>query len=327
MTEIEKIYKKLCSKEQKYIYYNKFQVVKARLEESYYPFISQANPYMTDHGEGHINRILEKLYRLLKPHLPITGNPNGRIIDVENLHLLLHSLLWHDIGNLFGRHAHNDKRNIKKVFNLIKEFLYDEPRRSYIPLIAEGHSGAGSIERNINNPSITIHDYTIYPRFLSALIRIADEIDEDNRRIESRITPPPESEAYWAFCRMNQAIIPEYIFDPVKGASFEIKVNSNIYKNSLCKILKKGKNNVMAFKEYVFRINKINNERIYCNKFLSDAFYFNQIEKVSVEINILDENDVRIESMTFILNDNIHGIDILKQDDVKQLIKRYSFRS
>lgn len=223
MIKIEEIYQEMCKRNDA-LYFYSYCLVKSRLEKNYFPYIRDVQPFKTDHGIGHVDRILEKLSHFLQPHLPLPGNPNDLIIDLENLNLLMHSVLWHDLGNLYGRLDHPQK--ITNIFDEVKSFLYDPPHHKWILKIAQAHSGAESIEKQIEDTSATVYDSVIYPQFLSALLRISDEIDEDQRRAEGRIISivPKENKAYWQFCQCTESIIPVYQADSLGNAVLEIQI-------------------------------------------------------------------------------------------------------
>ncbi len=324
MNKIEEIYQEMCNRSNP-LYFSTYSLVKSRLEKSYFPYLRDVQPFKTDHGIGHVDRILEKFSHFLNPHLPVSGNPRERIIDLENLNLLMHAVLWHDLGNLFGRIDH--PQNIKKVFNGVKSFLYEPPHQEWILKVAEGHSGAESIERKIEDTPITIYDYTIYPRFLSALLRISDEIDEDQRRVESRVfsNAPRECEAYWKFCLFTESIIPVYRMDSLGNVDLDIQIRCKMGGKDIKGEWGKNGSMVTAINEYISRVNKINEERIYCNKFLQQysALYFRKIEKIRTEITIIsDENEIA-DRISFDFTDDRKKDDFFEDDHVEKTLKKH----
>lgn len=323
MNKIEEIYQEMCSRNN-VLYFYAYSLVKSRLEKSYFPYLRDVQPFKTDHGIGHIDRILEKFSHFLMPHLPVSGNPQERIIDIENLNLLMHAVLWHDLGNLFGRINH--PQNIKKIFNEVKFFLYEPPHQEWILKVAEGHSGAESIERNIEDAPIMIYDYTIYPRFLSALLRISDELDEDQRRVETRVIScaPKECEAYWNFCLLNESIVPVYQNDSFGNVELEIRIRCKMQKKDFREQWGKNGGLIAPINEYLSRINKINEERIYCNKFLQQysALYFRRIDRIRTEITI-SEGDRPSDKIQFDFTDERKKDDFFKDEYIKNTLEKY----
>jgi len=324
MIKIEEEYKKMCMEHQP-LYFYTYEVVKGRLEKSYFPYLRDVQPFKTDHGIDHINRILEKLSHFLKQHLPLPGQLNSRIIDIENLNLLMHAVLWHDLGNLYGRSDH--AQNINEIFNTVKSFLYEPHHQEWIPKIAKAHSGAGSIEKKIGETSVNIYDSVIYPQFLSALLRISDELDEDCRRSEGRIlfTVPQKNVAYLQFCQCNNSITPVYRSNSRGDMMLEIQINSKMRSKDIKTIWKKDAGDVTAIEEYIFRVNKINDERIYCNKFLQEhsALYFHKIDKIAIDITISDEEDKTLDKIHFDFTDDKKSHDFFNNNNIKKVIEKY----
>lgn len=322
MIKIEEAYQEMCDRSNP-LYFYAYSLVKSRLEKSYFPCLRDVQPFRTDHGIGHINRILEKLSHFLQPHLPLQGNFNGRIIDIENLNLLMHAVLWHDLGNLYGRLNH--PQNITEIFDKVKFFLYESRHQDWILKIAQSHSGTESIERIIGETSVTIYDSVAYPQFLSALLRISDEIEEDSRRAELVIKVPKKNEAYMQFCSFNDSVIPVYKNDSLGNVALEIQIKSKIGKEDIGKKWGKNAGEVTAIDEYVYRVNKINEERIYCNKFLQEhsALYFHKIDKISMEIAISDEKDKTLDKIHFDFTDDKKLGDFFNDDNIKNTLEKY----
>ena len=321
---LEDIFKEMCSG--KFTdYWHIYTVTKMRLDKSYFHFVHDAQPYYTDHTIGHIQRILEKLCGLLQPHLPIKGVIKDKEIDAINLNLLMNATLWHDLGNICGPYAQHVK-NIRTIFNGVREFLYDEPYAEWILKIAEAHSGKNAIAKVIDRPQVPIHGAILHPAFLAALLRISDEMDEDSRRIEPRVmsTVPKEHEAFWKFCQMNEAIIPSYEERMLSGKTFtslKIKISAKIDKKEVWAYWRKGREQVIAIEEYIRRVDKINKERGYCNPFLVHAFYFRKIDAVDLCINIYDGDKFQ-ETAKFVFDDS-QGYDAFFSDtSIKSILAR-----
>lgn len=323
MNRIEDIYRELCEKENP-LYFYAYLLVKSRLGKSYFPYLRDVQPFGTNHGIDHIDRILEKLSRFLEPHLPISGNLDSRVIDIENLNFLMHAVLWHDLGNLYGRLGH--PQNITKVFDGVKSFIYESLHYNWILKIAQAHSGTGNIERIIGETSVTIYDSVVYPQFLSALMRISDEIDEDQRRVEGRVVSlvPKTEQAYWQFCLCTESIIPVYQTDSLGNTALEIQIKCKIKDKDIWSKWRKGEAEVTAIEEYISRLDKINEERIYCNKFLQEhsALYFHKIDKIAAEITISDEKDKTLDKIHFDFTDD-KELDFFNDEDIKKTLEKY----
>ncbi len=323
-TKLEDKFKWMCITGEK-PYYETYLAVKWRLEKSYFPFIRDFQPFYTDHGITHVNRVLEKIYGFLYPHLPVGGAGRDLIFDKENLYILMNAVLWHDVGNIYGRNGHQN--NINNIFSEIKSFLYDDLHRELIIKIAQGHCGIGSIERNIYESSVMIGENTIYPRFLSALLRISDELDEDCHRVEERIYPriPLENKRYWKFCLFNKTVYPKYIIDSFGNTSLKIQINSKMKREELGEMFQKNGVGVMAIKEYISRINKLNDERIYCNQYLhaESVFYFRKIDAIEIKLTICDRDDRLLDEVSYEFDDDCNEDNFYANQGIIQILNRY----
>lgn len=331
---IEDAFLKICSEKSEYLeFYHIYFATKFILQKHYYPYIKDANPYYTDHGIGHINRISDRLFDLLKDHLLIQeettpypnanarGSKGSKLLNAYELYLLMCSVLWHDIGNLYGRTKHEEK--IHKLFDKAKNFLHDENSSEWIGKIAEAHSGVKAIDK-IGFESKHDRGLPYYPRFLAALLRFSDELDEDKERIGERVYEnlPKEQEAYWFFCKCNDSI---HIEEEGEFRIQKIVVESKISKADLFRKLKKEKDGtieeVIGIEEYCRRINKINEERKYCSLYLNKAHYFKLPEKVEILLCIYDlDQKTCLEKIDFVY-DNTNGYDEFFRENDKILDK------
>ncbi len=322
---LETTFERMCESETPE-YWHIYVAVKSRLKKSYFPFAHDALPYFTDHGIGHVTRMLEKLDAFFKPHLPLENVSKESTIDITNLNLLINAVLWHDIGNIYGQRVGHEK-NIKSIFNPVKDFLYDDYCAEWIVKIAEAHSGEEAIHRVIDRQTVPLHNTILYPQFLAALLRISDEIEEDSRRVEGRIisTIPKQNEAYWNFCLINESIRPIYeqrTFGDRTQTSLKVKISAKIDKTKIWINWGKNSGTVKAIEEYIRRIQKINKERKYCNQFLTQAFYFRTIDSVDLCLNIYDEQKA-INKISFVFDDRNGYNEFFNNNGVKTTLEKY----
>ncbi|MBL7128260.1 MAG: hypothetical protein ISS16_04665 [Ignavibacteria bacterium] len=317
--QIEDAFLNICEEKSEYLeYYHIYFATKYILQKDYYPYIKDVTSFYTDHSVNHINRILDTLFDVLKPHLIMNEDVTPRKyisqdkasnkLNAYELYLLMCSVLWHDIGNLFGRINH--ERNINKLFDKAKDFLYDTSSSEWIKKICNAHSGVNAIESIIDRERKNEKKFTFYPRFLAALLRLSDELDEDKQRIGEKIIGldiiPKKKLAYWFFCKCNDSIkIEEEDYGRRK-----IVIESKMDKNDIFKSMKKetenGIDDVIGIEEYSKRINKINEERRYCSKYFK-PHYFKIIDKINLLLRIYDNNNF-LEEINFTYDDN-NGVD------------------
>ena len=164
--------------------------------------------YYTDHSVAHSDRIIENLSLLTE------GLINNSQITPTEVFILLASAYLHDIGMLDERfnacdleqiriHHHELTRKlvmdgtVKLGLELVpNEIIY------LIALVSEAHR-----ETNLGENEYDEFEYggtTIRPRLLAALLRLADELDIDHRRVDLQkikiMNIPVESVFHWYLC-------------------------------------------------------------------------------------------------------------------------------
>jgi hypothetical protein len=279
---------------------------KSILKKYYYSFIRDVNPFYTDHGFNHIVRIFERLFDLLKPHLltddddevimpqsrkSINSDKLSTKINAYDLYLLMCSVLWHDIGNLYGRKEHEKK--IFKLFDKAKDFLHDKNSADWIEKIGKAHSGNKAID-NIERETLNMEVFTYHPKFLAALLRFADELDEDKRRISEKIESiPEESEAFWFFCKCNESIKVEPTDEDHKKSIIvvEARIESvDIYHKFGKAVIDGKKEKVFGIEEYIRRIQKICKEMLYCGTYMK-PYHFRAPDQLELRLRICEGAD------------------------------------
>jgi hypothetical protein len=160
-------------------YYHRFQAMKNYLSLNYYPYIQANCPYFTDHGENHINGVIWSASQLL-----------GKTIKQKNLfsdldlYLLLTSIIWHDAGMVAKRKGHEIA--VQTLLEKVAELAFqDVEEKRMVEEIIAAHTGIGGFLRM--KPQILYSHFSVYPRALAAVLRLADEMSEDSSRIEPQL--------------------------------------------------------------------------------------------------------------------------------------------
>jgi hypothetical protein len=242
----------------------RYQSMKLYLEKEYYPWIQAACPYYTDHGAGHVNSVISATSGLLERHL----DPNGGGLNAVEIFLLLSAILWHDVGNALGRDGHADR--IPQMTAEIKKLGFSDPAlQRIVAEIAQSHAGIDGLSKARSEADCAVvSTVTVYPRALAAIVRFADEISENRSRISLALMPqvPPESQIYWQFANCITASRP----DPTRErVVLTIEVPDDAAPRTfLCpKDLHHradASKNISLIRYLISRLEKMNNERAYC---------------------------------------------------------------
>ena len=156
--------------------------------------------YLTDHGEKHVQNLIESL------ELLIPDDTKGRL-NAQETFLLLCAAHFHDVGLLYEKHPDEDwlavrKDHPERTYDYIHEYYQDwglSKAEAYaLQNICLGHSGDTLYELP---EDVMISHSRVRIRFLSALLRLADELDVDYTRVSRYIMQlkqiPPESLQHW----------------------------------------------------------------------------------------------------------------------------------
>jgi metal-dependent HD superfamily phosphatase/phosphodiesterase len=97
----------------------RYDLAKSILKKDILPWIRTSEPNLTDHGPDHIENVLNNAYKLIEPTinhlLSCDVTIDKPIFSHLDLYFLCQAILFHDVGNLFGRNKHN--QTAYKVIN------------------------------------------------------------------------------------------------------------------------------------------------------------------------------------------------------------------
>lgn len=244
----------------------------------FYRHIESQLSGFTEHGPDHITRILKLYKKILENNIPTLSHEQvikDASLNFYEFYLLLCATVWHDVGNLLGRNNHN--KNIVKIADRLKNhFFVDEDMKDYAFQIAKAHTGEDGVRKEIQLEDIDYKNEEINLRFLGALLRFTDELEEGEVRVdkqyyksmENRI--PDHQKIYWETSLCIKRIEP----DPKNRV---IKIHAKINQSDLFKLFAKGEKRVALIDELVFRVDKINQERIYYMQFVKKYIEFREI--------------------------------------------------
>ena len=86
---------------------------------------------LTDHGPKHIRHVLENVFKLLDGDLKYFSAIEHYILGL--------SVLFHDVGNLYGRKDHN--KRVARFYDHVRQAPKFDQEKSLIVQIAQAHTG------------------------------------------------------------------------------------------------------------------------------------------------------------------------------------------
>ena len=156
-----------------------YQSAFAKLKKEVYPYIRATEPDLTDHGQDHVRTVLRNLMELL--------SDDGMIKTLTGIELYFLGMLvlFHDVGNLYGRENHH--QNVSQVFDDVRGTSPSIRReKTLIVRAARAHTGLAA-----DGTPDTLQDLPIDEQLegrkvrfqqMAAILRFADELAEGPER-------------------------------------------------------------------------------------------------------------------------------------------------
>ena len=268
-------------------FWHRYENVKVYLKKEYYPWIQANCPFFTDHGEKHIQSVIQAGSLLLQEHLSSDSKKDVTCLDIF---LVLCAIVWHDAGMVYERSEHASR--VAGMINKIKAGLLPEPdiQRLIVEIVSahEGNEGLRTPrkEEDFTMPSQRV--CTVYPRALAAIVRFADEVSENWSRISQALLPnvPDENRIYWEYANCIKASRPNPARERVV-VTIEIQHDAAI-REFTCpqRFLYRANDegNISLIEYIICRLEKMINERAYC---ASEFSRYVSIREITARFTIL----------------------------------------
>ena len=280
----------------------RYKAMKDYLELNYYRWVQANCPFFTDHGEQHIKAVIQAASSLLRPFLLPPKKQGLRSMDIF---LILSAIIWHDAAMVLGRAGH--AVNISKLTDKISALGFtDTTVRRLVTEIARAHTGRTGLDLPRPEEDITTQEmtHTVYSRALAAIVRFADEVSENRSRISLPLLDqiPEDKKIYWHYAASIVASHPEPERERVV-VTVEFELDSVIRRfqcdpNFSHRADDSGR---LTLLEYVLcRLEKMNNELIYCRTHMSR---FTTLQEIEVRLTIV-RREVRLkgyDNLTIVL--------------------------
>jgi hypothetical protein len=192
---------------------------------------------------------------------------------------------------VFGRTNHAD--NVGKIILKFREFFPHEDFARTVKAIAAAHGGRKGLTKAKKQDYLAFGNssYEVHPLRLAAFLRLADEISENRTRISGNLLDavPDQNRIFWEYANAIAWSRPD-------NEALRLVVSYNVDKKVVVKRFqcvefpdRCDKDGKLSLIEYIIcRLEKINNERIYCAQHLPA---FARYTELQARISIVDDLD------------------------------------
>lgn len=294
-------------------YFVKYQAICDYLREHIYPNINVGltvnsddkagdqvvKGLYTSHGEDHFDEVVNYAGQLL--------GINANVIDIGlgpfEVYALLVAIRIHDAGNILGRSGHNE-RCFDILSDMSSKVNLSTNEIQRIAKIAAAHGGKtrqgskdtiSTLKENHGIASSQLRE-----RLVAAIVRFADEICENRNRASNYLMKKDKiPEHSLIYHKYGAAINNNSVNNGVYTIDFILQIDDLKNKYMFDEIIENGE---IFLIDYIYtRLEKMNLERVYCNKFMGVLCPVNAIKaSISVQDNFGDD---LIEPIAIDLND------------------------
>jgi len=287
-------------------YWIRYVAIKEWIANQYYQSaaagLAQTRDRFTKHDISHVDDVIATAGLLLGHKADASETMLDRMAPYE-IYVLLIAILLHDAGNAEGRELH-ETRPKAIIAELANAHSFKPIERKLIASIAEAHGGRtkdgdkDTISRIVLEDVMDLNDIEIRGRMLAAVLRLADELSENDRRADPQALRKPYDPPWSAIHNLYCSIINRRI----EYNSGAIYLRYTVTKEQLLEkfVLHKDDEKTVLLVDYIAtRIEKCDCERRYCNRFLKNMSY----DRIYVELKIVDENYDPIDEIKIKLED------------------------
>jgi len=301
-------------------YINTYEEFKNKFDTEVHPEIKskileiEKDGYYNDHGVDHIKMVIERATRLLNTlNTTFSKGEEGYYVSPYELFILLMSIQLHDAGHLISPRSQHAEKGKELLAKFDSGKVLSTAERLHIGNIAKAHGGKKDPISNLPLEEDLSHQ-RIRPRFLAAILRLADELAEDKTRASNFLLNigniAPTSEIFHRYSASLESV-------SISGG--EVKLDFYIQDEVLLKKYPMNSKNGVIEKylldEIFDRTFKTFTESLYCSRFLPDKA---RINTVKVNIHILKtKNDEEIKKISYELKET--GYPFVSDKDIYDL--------
>lgn len=246
----------------------RYLIARRKLVEEILPEIRVSLPECTDHDQEHVGRVMDNATKLIG----LENEDSDVNLNGVELYCLLLSVLFHDVGNVFGREEHQHK--VAKVYDYVfPDSQRDIAERRVVVAMTAAHCGDAA-DGSKDTLRELIGTFQLERRQvrvceIAAVLRFADELEEGPERTSLYMQKyhryPAESELHHRYARMIDPCIDR------GNMRIALTFYINIDTGGTRRLSLDRERKLRELLEYTYkRISKLNQERKY-SKFYCDS--------------------------------------------------------
>ncbi len=163
--------------------FTKYEHTRDRVVVDILPEIKGKLPEHTDHGPGHVKHVLDNVVRLLGEDC--IGHDRQGSLSALEAYCLLEFILYHDVGNIYGREGH--QYHVGEAYDYVHSKAdSDSQEKMLVMRAAAAHCGEASDGSTDTLKDLPETDHLlgrpVRLRDLVAILRLADELAEGPQR-------------------------------------------------------------------------------------------------------------------------------------------------
>ncbi|OIQ84250.1 hypothetical protein GALL_339410 [mine drainage metagenome] len=248
----------------------------------------------TAHNAEHFDEVVHYAGSLLGVE---TGDENVSLEPYE-IYILLVAIRIHDAGNIHGREDHE-----KKCFSILRNCGAasgdDDSEKKVIALIAQAHGGKTTAGNKDTISELKdkepLGKFFIRSRLIASIVRFADEICESRSRAANYLLTygsiPTHSELFHKYAA---AISANVVSHKDRRLTLVYKVKLDDTSRPWGCAITGSKTESYLIDEILERLEKMDRERRYCNRFSRDIY---TIDSIRATIDVIDNNVETIKTI------------------------------
>lgn len=299
-------------------YVNYYEVFKEKFDREIHPEVKtkileiEKNGYYNDHGIDHIKMVVDRVSKLIVCLNPTFKNEKNKYnITPYELFLLLMAINLHDTGHLIASREEHAKAGKTLLAKFDKGSLLSAGEKTIIGSIAQAHGGKedpiGKLEKTMN-----LSHQEIRPQFLAALLRLGDELAEDETRASNFLLEIDKIETTSIIYHLYSSSLNSISLNG-NEISLVFYLTDKYLNKPFLKQTKKGPMKEYIINEIYERTQKTLLESLYCSRFLPENARFNKV-KVKINLLKLENNEEIIPAIGYELKEN--GYPLLNDGDI-----------